>query len=79
MKCERGYGRGLTTEPAYGNRDSGRPKQWPATRLVPGGGDSSRRVLSVPIWLAEAATAADFKGGLGGRNPPPPCKKKEIF
>ena len=35
---------------------------WPLTSLVPGGCDSSGLVLSVPIWLVEAATVADFKG-----------------
>ena len=39
------------------------------SNLACGGCDSSRLVLSVPIWLAEAATAADFKGGLGGVAP----------
>ena len=41
-----------------------------AITAVPGGCDSSRLVLSVPNWRAEAATAADLKGGLGGRSPP---------
>ena len=48
-----------------GGRDSGRPKQWPVTSPVLGGCDSSRLGLRIPIWLAEAATAADFKGGSG--------------
>ena len=52
---EGGYGRGLTIIP-----DSGQPSPWPANSLVLGGCDSSRLVLSVPIWLAEAATAADL-------------------
>ena len=46
---------------------------WPGTSQVlptPGGRDSGRLGLSVRTWLAEAATAADFKGGLGGRSPP---------
>ena len=40
------------------------------TTAVPGGCDSSRLVLSVPNWLAEAATAADLKGGSGGGESP---------
>ena len=35
-----------------------------------GGCDSSRLGLRVPIWPAEAATAADLKGGSGGAEPP---------
>ena len=35
-----------------------------AITAVPGGCDSSRLGLRVPIWLAEAARAADFKRGL---------------
>ena len=76
VKCERGHGRGLTTKPAYGSCDSGWPKQWPVTSLVPGGRDSSRPGLGVPIWPAEAATAADLKGGVWGGGAPPPGKKK---
>ena len=45
----------------------------PSTSQVlptPGGLDSSRLGLSVRTWLAEAATAADLKGGLGVAKPP---------
>ena len=59
-----GYCRGLTGKPAYGSYDSDGPKQWPVTTLVSGGCDSSRLGSRVPIWPAEAATAANFKGGV---------------
>ena len=36
-----------------------------------GGRDSGRLSSSVRTCLAEAATAADFKGGSGGAKPPP--------
>ena len=36
-----------------------------------GGRDSGRLGLSVRTWLAEAATAADLKGGSGGAGAPP--------
>ena len=39
------------------------------SRPTPGSRDSSRLGLSVRTWLAEAATAADLKGGSGGRSP----------
>ena len=42
-----------------------------AITAVHGGCDSSRLGLRVPIWPAEAATAADFKGVLGGVAPQP--------
>ena len=77
MKCERGYGSGLTTKPAFGSREGGRPKQWQVTNLVHGGCDSSRLDLRAPIWPAEAATAADLKGDLGW--PSCPRKKYKVF
>ena len=40
-----------------------------AITAVPGGYDSSRLGLRVPIWPAETATAADIKGGQGGVAP----------
>ena len=45
---------------------------WPGTSQVlptPGGRDSGRLGLSVRTWLAEAATAADLKGGSGEAKP----------
>ena len=54
---------------AYANCESGRPKQWAVTSLVSGGCDSSRLSLSVPIWPADAATAAGLKGESGGAEP----------
>ena len=36
---------------------------------APGGRDSGRLGSSVRTWLAEAATAADLKGGLGAKPP----------
>ena len=63
-----GPGRGLPASP------------WPGTSQVlptPGGRNSGRLGLSVRTWLAEAATAADLKGGSGGRSPP--RKKFELF
>ena len=62
VKCQRDYGRWLTTKPAHGSCDSGRPKQWPVTSLLPGGCDSSRPGLGVPVWPAEAATARSPQG-----------------
>ena len=55
------------------------PTWFKSSNLACGGCDSSRLGLSVPIWLAEAATAADFKGGSGGRSPPQPKKVNHFF
>ena len=49
-------------------------RDWPGTSQVlptSGGRDSGRLGLSARTWLAEAATAADLKGGSGGAKPPP--------
>ena len=52
---------------------------WPGTSqvlpiMIPGGRDSGRLGLSVRTWLAEAATAANLKGGSGGGEDPPAKK-----
>ena len=79
VKCERGYGQGLTAVRLRSDRGYGRgltavrprPDRGPtAVRPLPGGCDSSRLGSRGPIWLAEAATAADFKWGSGGRSSP---------
>ena len=69
-KIEYGLGKGLPASP------------WPGTSQVlptPGGRDSGRLGLSVRTWLAEAATAADLKGGSGGASPPQEKKFKVVF
>ena len=55
-------------------------RPWPDTSQVlpiPGGRDSGRLGLSVRTWLAEAAIAAELKGGVWGGDPP--RKKKHIL
>ena len=60
-----------------------RPRQRPTwlkrSNLACGGCDSSRLGLGVRTWPAEAATAADLKGGSGGAKPPQEKKFKLVF
>ena len=75
-----GLGQGLPARPWPGPKAS-RPGPGPVKDQVlptPGGRDSGRLGLSVRTWLAEAATAADFKGGSRGAKPPQ-GKKFKLF
>ena len=66
------------------NRHFGRDLARPGTGQVQalhthGGRDSGRLSLSVRTCLAEAATAADLKGGSGGAKPPQLTKSINFF
>ena len=65
----------------HGPRQGLPASPWPgASQVLPtlGGRDSGRLGLSVRTWLAEAATAADLKGGVWMGFPPPRKKKFKL-